>query len=57
VLAMMRYPDVQRKAQALMEAVIGRKGLPTLEDRSSLPYIKAILKETQVGTSIPGFFI
>ncbi|KAK0223999.1 cytochrome P450 [Armillaria fumosa] len=46
VLAMVRYPDVQRKAQALIDAVIGRKGLPTLDDRSSLPYIEAILKET-----------
>ncbi|KAK0484584.1 cytochrome P450 [Armillaria novae-zelandiae] len=46
VLAMMRYPDVQRKAQALIDAAIGRKGLPTLDDRPSLPYIEAILKET-----------
>ncbi|KAK0451903.1 cytochrome P450 [Armillaria borealis] len=46
VLAMMRYPDVQQKAQALIDAVIGSRGLPALDDRSSLPYIEAILKET-----------
>ncbi len=43
---MMRYPDVQQKAQALIDAVIGSKGLRTLDDRSLLPYIEAILKET-----------
>ncbi|PBK63147.1 cytochrome P450 [Armillaria solidipes] len=46
VLAMMHYPDVQQKAQALIDTVIGSRGLPTLDDRSSLPYIEAILKET-----------
>ena len=46
VLAMVLYPDVQRRAQAEIELVIGRDQLPTFEDRASLPYIDAVLRET-----------
>lgn len=38
-------PDVQRKAQAELDRVIGSKRLPTFEDRESLPYIEAIYRE------------
>ncbi|KDR84601.1 hypothetical protein GALMADRAFT_56030 [Galerina marginata CBS 339.88] len=38
-------PDVQRKAQAEIEKVIGSRRLPTLKDRASLPYIEAIYRE------------
>ncbi|KAG0700269.1 cytochrome P450 [Suillus ampliporus] len=46
VLAMMLYPDVQKRAQAEIEAVIGTDRLPTFEDRTSLPYVEAVLRET-----------
>ncbi|OAX35597.1 cytochrome P450 [Rhizopogon vinicolor AM-OR11-026] len=46
VLAMVLYPDVQRRAQAEIDLVIGRDQLPTFEDRASLPYIDAVLRET-----------
>ncbi|KAG1727741.1 cytochrome P450 [Suillus lakei] len=46
VLAMMLYPEVQKRAQAEIEAVIGTDLLPTFEDRSSLPYVEAVLRET-----------
>ncbi|KAG1855551.1 cytochrome P450 [Suillus subluteus] len=46
VLAMVLYPDVQRRAQAEIDSVIGRDRLPTFEDRTSLPYIESILRET-----------
>lgn len=42
---MMYYPEVQRKAQAEIEAVIGNDRLPDFSDRDSLPYIEAVLKE------------
>ncbi|PYH43129.1 cytochrome P450 [Aspergillus saccharolyticus JOP 1030-1] len=45
VLAMTLYPDVQKKAQAEIDAVIGNTRLPTFADRSSLPYINALIKE------------
>ncbi|KAG2125820.1 cytochrome P450 [Suillus clintonianus] len=45
-LAMVLYPDVQRRTQAEINSVIGRDRLPTFEDRPSLPYIDAVLRET-----------
>ncbi|KAJ8583990.1 cytochrome P450 [Rhizopogon salebrosus TDB-379] len=45
-LAMVLYPDVQKRAQAKIDLVIGRDLLPTFEDRASLPYIDAVLRET-----------
>jgi cytochrome P450 len=44
-LAMALYPEVQKKAQAEIDAVIGPNRLPDFHDRPSLPYIDAILKE------------
>ncbi|KAG2368699.1 cytochrome P450 [Suillus spraguei] len=45
-LAMVSYPDVQRRAQAEIDSVIGRDRLPIFEDRASLPYVESILRET-----------
>ncbi|KAI0042144.1 cytochrome P450 [Auriscalpium vulgare] len=39
------YPDVQTRAQAEIDAVIGRERLPSFSDRASLPYIEAMCKE------------
>lgn len=39
------YPDVQRKAQAEMDRVIGLDRLPNFNDRAQLPYLDALLKE------------
>lgn len=44
-LAMTLYPDVQKKARAEIDAVIGPGRLPSFADRTSLPYIEAITKE------------
>ncbi|OSD07367.1 cytochrome P450 [Trametes coccinea BRFM310] len=44
-VAMSLYPDVQNKAQAELDAVVGRHRLPDFEDQDSLVYIKAIVKE------------
>ena len=40
------YPEVQKKAQAEIDAVIGPDRLPDFQDRSSLPYINAVVKES-----------
>ncbi|KAG2069074.1 cytochrome P450 [Suillus decipiens] len=45
-LAMVFYPDVQRRAQAEIDSVIGKDRLPTFEDRASLPYVESVLRET-----------
>ena len=39
------YPEIQKKAQAEIDAVIGPNRLPNFEDRPSLPYINAVVKE------------
>ncbi|KAJ7166718.1 cytochrome P450 [Mycena filopes] len=44
-LAAAKYPHIQEKAQAEMEAVVGSHRLPTFDDRESLPYIDALCKE------------
>ena len=44
-LAMVAHPDYQRRAQAELDAVVGRSRVPTFSDLSSLPYIQAMVKE------------
>ena len=46
VQAMLLYPEVQRQAQAEIDRVVGHDRLPTMEDESSLPYIRGCVKET-----------
>ncbi|KAF9230135.1 cytochrome P450, partial [Melanogaster broomeanus] len=46
LLAMILNPEVQEKAYAQINAVVGEDRLPTLDDRSSLTYIDAIMRET-----------
>ena len=43
--AMANNPDVQKRAQAELDAVVGPDRLPTMEDKPSLPYISALVKE------------
>lgn len=46
ILAMMHYPEVQRKAQAELDRVLHHEGrLPGYEDQPDLPYITAVMKE------------
>ena len=40
------YPEVQKKAQAEIDAVVGPNRLPEFRDRPSLPYINAVVKES-----------
>ena len=44
-LAMVLHPEIQRKAQAEVDAVVGRERLPTISDRASLPYVRSLLTE------------
>lgn len=39
------FPEVQEKAQAELEVIVGRSRLPDFSDRPSLPYINALCKE------------
>ncbi|KAI0353717.1 cytochrome P450 [Trametes cingulata] len=44
-LAMLKYPDVQRKAQEEIDRVVGRTRLPSAADRAALPYTEALIME------------
>ncbi len=59
-LVLVLFPQVQRRAQAELDAVIGRDRLPMFDDRPRLPYIEAFCKElmrwnmvTPTGTNFP----
>ena len=45
LLAMALYPEVQSKAQAELDEVVGLGRLPDFSDRASLPYTNALVKE------------
>ncbi|KAI9443590.1 cytochrome P450 [Lactarius indigo] len=46
VLAMLAYPEVQTRAHAELDEVVGSARPPTFADLPSLPYIRAMVKET-----------
>jgi Cytochrome P450 len=59
-LSLVIYPDVQKRAQAELDLVVGRDRLPTFDDRPRLPYIEAICREvtrwqmvTPIGSVFP----
>ena len=41
------YPEIQAKAHAELDRVIGQGRLPQVEDEKNLPYIHAIVKEVE----------
>lgn len=46
VQAMITFPDVQKKAQAEIDAVVGEDRSPLWSDYAKLPYVAMIVKET-----------
>lgn len=46
IAILLLHPDVQAKAQAEIDAVIGPNRLPDFEDKLKLPYLNAVVKET-----------
>ncbi|KAF7329552.1 hypothetical protein MKEN_00218100 [Mycena kentingensis (nom. inval.)] len=45
ILALMKHPEIQHKAQAEIDSVVGHGNLPRFEDRTMMPYVEAIMKE------------
>ncbi|KAF9461152.1 cytochrome P450 oxidoreductase [Collybia nuda] len=45
ILIMVLYPEVQKKAQAEIDAIVGNDRLPEVDDRPKLPYLEAVLME------------
>ncbi|KAH9975163.1 cytochrome P450 [Russula compacta] len=46
VLAMITHPEIQKRAQDELDAVVGRFRVPMFADAPSLPYIQALVKES-----------
>ncbi|KAF8897011.1 cytochrome P450 [Mucidula mucida] len=45
ILAMVQNPSSLKKAQADIDSIVGNERLPDFNDRKSLPYLEAIVKE------------
>lgn len=46
ILGLALNPEKMKTAQMELDCVIGREHRPTVQDRQSLPYVHAIVKET-----------
>ncbi|KAJ7234771.1 cytochrome P450 [Mycena haematopus] len=46
ILALIAYPDAQRKAHEEIDRVVGQHRMPTLVDLEEMPYIRAMILET-----------
>ena len=46
IFAIVNYPEVQARARAELDAVVGPNRLPDLADRKNLPYVERIMQET-----------
>ena len=45
IYTMALHPEVQVRAQAELDAVVGQSRLPLLDDRPALPYVNAVFTE------------
>ncbi|CAA7268211.1 unnamed protein product [Cyclocybe aegerita] len=45
MLAMVAYPETQKRAQKEIERVVGRDRLPSFNDIENMPYVRAMAKE------------
>jgi hypothetical protein len=45
IVAMAMHPEVQVKAQAEIDSVLRGSRLPDIDDKESMPYVQAIVKE------------
>ncbi|KAK1230501.1 hypothetical protein PQX77_006429 [Marasmius sp. AFHP31] len=45
MLAMLAHPEVQKKCQEELDAVVGRHRMPKFSDMEDLPYIRATVRE------------
>ncbi|KAJ7444580.1 cytochrome P450 [Mycena galericulata] len=45
ILALVAYPDAQKKAHEEIDRVVGEHRMPTLDDLQHLPYIRAMIME------------
>jgi cytochrome P450 len=48
VLALISYPECQRRAREEIDMMIGPDRLPTIEDFDNLPYLRALINEVRI---------
>ncbi|XP_025759000.1 cytochrome P450 2J2 [Oreochromis niloticus] len=54
LLYMIHYPDIQKKVQAEIDAVVGSSRQPSTSDRENMPFTDAVIHEIQrMGNIIP----
>ncbi|KAI0265680.1 cytochrome P450 [Gloeopeniophorella convolvens] len=58
LLSLTAFPEVQQRAQAEIDAMVGRGRTPTFADAPSLPYVRAVVREVirwrpAVGLGVP----
>ncbi|KAJ7279406.1 cytochrome P450 [Mycena rebaudengoi] len=46
ILALIAYPESQKKAQEEIDRVVGEHRMPTLDDLDQMPYIRGVILET-----------
>jgi hypothetical protein len=44
-MALIAYPEAQKKAQEEVDRVVGEHRMPTLDDLEEMPYIRAMILE------------
>ena len=47
IMYMVNYPEIQKKVHAELDRIVGHSRMPSLNDRSNLPYLEATLSEVQ----------
>ncbi|KEY75191.1 hypothetical protein S7711_01632 [Stachybotrys chartarum IBT 7711] len=45
IMAMILFPEVQKRAQEEIDRVVGESRLPTFSDKANLPYLRAVVQE------------
>lgn len=45
IMAAIKHPEIMNIAQKELDNVVGRRRLPTIEDRDNLPYLNALINE------------
>ncbi|KAF9449658.1 cytochrome P450 [Macrolepiota fuliginosa MF-IS2] len=53
ILAMLKYPDIQKRAQRELDSVLGLNRLPDLSDQAQLPYLSAIMEVLRWNPIVP----
>jgi hypothetical protein len=48
ILAIVMFPEAQRKAQQELDRVVGPNRTPVIEDLENLPYVRAVLDEVSL---------